>query len=74
MYSPRLYKYQDSYVLYIPTVHTFGTVNFTYSFGTDTHTHDVSAPPGVWLNESLVFLLFMIKWVCTQNILFTMMI
>ena len=24
MYSPRLYKYRDSYVLYIPTVHGFG--------------------------------------------------
>ena len=37
MFSPRLYKYRDSYILYIPTVHTFGTVNFT-------HSHDVSAP------------------------------
>ena len=27
MYSPRLYKYRDSYVLYKPTVHTFGTLN-----------------------------------------------
>ena len=26
MYSPRLYKYGDSYGLYKPTVHTFGTV------------------------------------------------
>ena len=26
MYSSRLYKYRDSYVLYIPTVHTFGTL------------------------------------------------
>jgi len=38
MYSPRLYKYKDSYVLYIPiTVHAFGSVLLT-------HTHDVSAP------------------------------
>ena len=39
MYSPRLYKYRDSYVLYIPTVHNFGTGKlYTHSFGTDTHT------------------------------------
>ena len=44
MYSPRLYKYRDSYVLYILTVHTFGTVNFTHTFLAKTHTHDVSAP------------------------------
>ena len=36
MYSPRLYKYRDLYVLYIPTVHTFfGSVNFTHTLGTD---------------------------------------
>ena len=37
MYSPRLCKNPDFYVQYIPTVHTFGSVNFT-------HTHDDSAP------------------------------
>ena len=46
MYSPRLYKYRDSYVLYIPTVQAFGSLLLTQtllvqthiSFGTDTHT------------------------------------
>ena len=28
MYSPRLYKYRDSYVLYVPTVHTFSSEDF----------------------------------------------
>ena len=42
MYSPRLNKYQDSYVLYIPySTHSthlrFGNL-YTYSFGTDTNT------------------------------------
>ena len=36
MYSPTLYKYRDSYVLYIPTVHTFSSL--LHSFGTNTHT------------------------------------
>ena len=44
MYSPRLYKYRDSYVQYIPTVHTFGSVNFTHTLLVQTHPHDVSAP------------------------------
>ena len=44
MYSPRLYTYRDSYVLYIPTVHTIGSVNFTHTLLVQTHTHDVSAP------------------------------
>ena len=44
MYSPRPYKYGDSYVLYIPTVHAFGSVNFTHTLLVQTHTHDVSAP------------------------------
>ena len=26
MYSPRLYKYRDSYELYIPTTHAFGSL------------------------------------------------
>ena len=36
MYSPRLYKYRDSYVIYKPTVR-FG-ITYTHSFGTDTLT------------------------------------
>ena len=43
-YSPRLYKYRDSYLLYIPKVQTFGSVNFTHTLLVQTHTHDVSAP------------------------------
>ena len=44
MYSPRHYKYGDSYVLYIPTVRAFGSVNFTHTLLVQTHIHDVSAP------------------------------
>ena len=45
MYSPRLYKYKDSYVLYIPiTGHAFGSVLLTHTLLVLTHTHDVSAP------------------------------
>ena len=32
----------------IPTVHTFGSVNFTHTLLVKTHTHDVSAP---WIND-----------------------
>ena len=32
MYSPRMYKYRDSYVRDIPTVHTFGSVLLTHTF------------------------------------------
>ena len=42
MCSPRLYIYRDSCVLYIPTVHVFGSVFLTHSFGADTH---VTFPP-----------------------------
>ena len=44
MYSPRLYKYRDSYVLYIPLVHAFGSVLLTHTVLVQTHIHDVSAP------------------------------
>ena len=44
MYSPRLYKYRDSYVLYKPTVDAFGSVNLTHTLLVQTHTHDISAP------------------------------
>ena len=37
MYSPRLYKYRDSYVLYIPTVHTFGSVFLIHTLLVQTH-------------------------------------
>ena len=50
MYSPRLYKYRDSYVLYKPTVHAFGSVFITHSLLVQTHTRDVSAP---WLAPCL---------------------
>ena len=38
MYSPRLYTYQDSYVLYTPTVLLWFVITYTQSFGTDTYT------------------------------------
>ena len=44
MYSPRLYKYQDSSVLYTPTVQLFGSLLHTHTLMVQTHTHDVSAP------------------------------
>ena len=46
MYSPRQYKYRDSYVycIYLQyAVRTFGSVNFTHTLLVQTHTHDVSA-------------------------------
>ena len=44
MYSPRLYKYRYSYVLYIPTVHAFISLLLTHTLLVQTQTHDVSAP------------------------------
>ena len=44
MYSPRLFKYRDSYVLYKPTVHTFGTVSLHTLFWY-WHTHMTFPPP-----------------------------
>ena len=44
MYPPRLYKYQDSSVLYTPTVQLFGYLLLTHTLLAQTHTHDVSAP------------------------------
>ena len=44
MYSPRLYKERDSYVLYIPTVHAFGSLSLTNTLLVQTHKHNVSAP------------------------------
>ena len=38
------YKCRDSYVLYIPTVHAFGSVLLTHTLLVQTHTNDVSAP------------------------------
>ena len=38
----RLYKYQDSFVLFIPTVH--GSVLLTHTLLVQTNIHDVSAP------------------------------
>ena len=32
MYSPRLYKFRDSYVLYIPTVQAFGSLSLTHLY------------------------------------------
>ena len=44
MYSLKLYKYRDSYVLYTPTVQLFGSLLHTHTLLVQTHTHDVSAP------------------------------
>ena len=46
MYSLRLYKYRDSYVLYTPTVQLFSSLLHTHTLLVQTHKHDVSAP---WL-------------------------
>ena len=43
MYPP-LYKYRDLYVLYIPTVHAFGSLSLAHTLLVQTHIHDVSAP------------------------------
>jgi len=53
MYSPRLYKYRDSSELYIPTVHTFGLINFAHTLLVQTHTHDVPSP---WIFRNLLFI------------------
>ena len=44
MYSLRLYKYRDSYVLYTPTVQLFSSLLHTHTLLVKTHKHDVSAP------------------------------
>ena len=44
MYSPRLYKYRNSYVLYIPIVHAFGSLLLTHNLWySQTNIHDDSA-------------------------------
>ena len=49
MYSPRLYKYRDSYVLYdkvyITTVH-FGSLLLTHTLLVKQHTYMTFPPPG----------------------------
>ena len=49
MYSLRLYKYRDSYVLCILTVHAFGSVLHTHTLLIETHIHEISAPCTVHL-------------------------
>ena len=44
MYYPRLYKYRDSYVLYIPKVHAFDSLLLKHTLLVQTHIHYVSAP------------------------------
>ena len=44
MYSLRLYKYRDSYVLFTPTVQLFSPLLHTHTLLVQTHKHDVSAP------------------------------
>ena len=45
-FSPRLYKYRESFVLYIPTVHAFGSVLHTVFW--QRHTYMTCPPPGVY--------------------------
>ena len=47
MYSPKLYKYRDAYALYIPRVHTIGSVFLTHTLLVQTHTHMTFPPPGL---------------------------
>ena len=56
MYSPRLYKYRDSYVLYKPAVHTFGTVTLHTLFWCR-HTHITFPPPDAGAENELEFTL-----------------
>ena len=44
MHSSGLYKYRDSYVLYIPTVHAFGSLLLTHTLLVQTHINAVSVP------------------------------
>ena len=49
MYSPRLprlYKYRDSYVLYLPTVHAFGSIFLTHTLLVYRHPYMTFPPPG----------------------------
>ena len=54
MYSPRLYKYRDSYVLYKLKVHTFGTVSFTHALFWYRHTHMTFSPPAIKIISIIV--------------------
>ena len=58
MCSPRLYKYRDFYVLYVPTVHAFVSLLLTHTLLVQTHIHDVSAP---WVMHFYVFASFIAK-------------
>ena len=44
MYTLRLYKYRDSYVLYTLTEQLFSPLLHTHTLLVQTHKHDVSAP------------------------------
>ena len=50
------HKCRDSYVLYIPTVHTFGLALLAHTLLVQTHTHDVSAPCSQMLRVSFVYI------------------
>ena len=53
MYSPGLYKYRGLYVLYIPTVHAFGSVNLRTLFWYR-HTHMTFPPTGYPMHNSTI--------------------
>ena len=58
MYSPRdprLYKYRDSYVLYIPKVHAFDSLLLKHTLLVQTHIHYVSAPGPDYKGPTILF-------------------
>ena len=57
MYSPRLYKYRDSYVLHIPTVHTYGLLLLTHTLLVQTHIHEFPPLASFRLHKSVIHLL-----------------
>ena len=55
MYSPILYKYQNSFLLLTPTVQLFGSLLQTHTLLVQTHTHDVSTPWSAWVQKNSLF-------------------
>ena len=68
MYSPRLYKYRDSSVLYKPTVHLFGSLSQTHTLLVQTHTNDIFASWGMILHCSLMVGLYIGRY--PHNLIF----
>ena len=66
IYSSRLYKYRDSYVLFIPTVHAFGAVKLTHTLCVQTHRHDVPPPWYRDLLKARIWDIFQSMFHCVQ--------